>query len=98
MFHAIEQEEKKTIFTQTEKIELWRKPFSNKSRILALSEMAAMAFAGELQNLDFSPYVLDVIMMYCYNQEAAEALFEEIMEAAVYKEENDADNECENRE
>ena len=46
LFHAVEQEKRKTIFTQTEKIELWKRPFSNKSRLIALSEMAAMAFAG----------------------------------------------------
>lgn len=97
LFHVIEHEKRKTIFTQTEKIELWRRPFSNKSRLIALSEMAAMAFAGRIQNLSFSPYVLDVVLMYCYNQEAAQALYEEIMEAALEEEENDADNECEDR-
>lgn len=97
LFHVIEHEKRKTIFTQTEKIELWRRPFSNKSRLIALSEMAAMAFAGEMLNLSFSPYVLDVVLMYCYNQEASQALYEEIMEAALGEEENDADNKCEDR-
>ncbi len=82
LFHGIEYRKRKEIFTQTEKIELWRKPFSNKSRLIALSEMAAMAFAKKLSGIDFSPYVLDVLLMYSYNSEAAEALFEEIMEAA----------------
>ena len=97
LFHVVEHKKRNTIFTQTEKIELWRKPFSNKSRIIALSEMAAMAFAGEIQGLPFSPYVFDVVLMYCYSKEAAEALYEEIMEAASQKEENDADNEREDR-
>lgn len=96
LFHAVEQEKRKTIFTQTEKIELWKRPFSNKSRLIALSEMAAMAFAGRMERLSFSPYVLDVVLMYCYNQEAARALYEEIMEAVSGEEENDADNKCEN--
>ena len=97
LFHVVEHKKRNTIFTQTEKIELWRKPFSNKSRIIALSEMAAMAFAGEIQGLPFSPYVFDVVLMYCYSKEAAEALYEEIMEAASQKEENDADNKREDR-
>lgn len=98
LFHAIEHKKRKEIFTQTEKIELWRRPFSNKSRIIALSEMAAMAFAKELQNLAFSPYILDVVLMYCYNEEAAEALFEEMMEAILQKEDEDAYDEHKDRE
>ena len=63
-------------------MELWRKPFSNRSRILALSEMAAMAFAKEMTGIRWSPYVLDVLLIYGYNKEAACALYEEILEAA----------------
>lgn len=86
LFHGIEYRNRKEIYTQTEKIELWRKPFSNRSRILCLSEMAAMAFAKELTGLPFSPYVLDVLLMYSYNEEAACALYEEILEAAGIRE------------
>lgn len=86
LFHGIEYRKKKSIFTQTEKIELWRRPFSNKSRILCLSEMAAMGFAREMLGIPYSPYVMDVLLMYSYNEEAAEALYEEIMEAAGIKE------------
>lgn len=87
LFHALEYKKRKTIFTQTEKIELWRKPFSNRSRIICLGEIAAMSFAGEMQEMRFSPYVLDVLLMYCYNKEAAAELYEEIMETAGRKEE-----------
>lgn len=86
LFHGIEYNKRKWIYTQTEKIELWRKPFSNKSKILCLSEMAAMAFAKELLGMSFSPYVLDVLLMYGYHAEAAQALFEEILEAAGIRE------------
>lgn len=44
--------------------------------------MAGMAFAEELLKLPFSPYVLDVLLMYGYHGAAATALFEEIMEIA----------------
>ena len=86
LFHVIEYRKRKQIFTQTEKIELWRRPFSNKSKILCLSEMAAMAFAKRMTGISCSPYVLDVLLMYCYNEEAAIALYEEILEAAGIRE------------
>ncbi|MBR6119719.1 MAG: hypothetical protein IKQ04_05305 [Oscillospiraceae bacterium] len=82
LFHAVEFAQKDRIYTQTEKVELWRKPFSNKSRILVLSEIAAMAFAKALCRLSFSPYALDVLLMYSYHADAACALYEEIMAAA----------------
>ena len=82
LFHAVEFARKDCIYTQTEKVELWRKPFSNKSKILALSEIAAMAFARELCELSFSPYALDVLLIVPYNRDAACALYEEILRAA----------------
>lgn len=86
LFHGIEYRKRKEIFTQTEKIQLWRKPFSNKSRIICLSEIAAMAFAEKMTGIHGSPYILDVLLMYVYNKEAAEALYEEILEAAGIRE------------
>lgn len=85
-FHGVEYQKKDSIYTMTEKIELLRKPFSNRSRILALSEMAAMAFAKELLGMSYSPYVLDVLLIYSYNRKAASALYEEILEAAGIRE------------
>ncbi len=82
LFHVIEHKKKDEIFTQTEEIELWKVPFSNKSRILALSEIAAMAFAEEICDLSFSPYVLDVLLVAGYSKDAACALYEEILYAA----------------
>lgn len=86
LFHGIEYRKRKEIFTQTEKIQLWKRPFSNRSRILCLSEMAAMAFAKKMTGIHCSPYILDVLLMYAYNEEAAEALYEEILEAAGIRE------------
>lgn len=80
LFHAVEEQHADEIYTRTEKVELWRKPFSNRSSIACLSEMAAMAFAGELLGLDCSPYMLDVLLVYAYDKEAAWGLYEEIGE------------------
>lgn len=80
LFHGIEYQKRKEIYTQTEKIELWRKPFSNKSKIVCLSEIAAMAFAKEVLDLPFSPYLLDVLLLYGYDKKVASALYDEILE------------------
>ena len=82
IFHGVEYRKKDTIYTMTEKVELWKQPFSNKSRLICLGEIAGMAFAKEIMGISFSPYVLDVLLMYGYHEEAATALYEEIMEIA----------------
>lgn len=79
-FHYIEARKAKTIYTRTEKIQLWRKPFSNRSCIHALSEIAAMAFAREYLNLDFCPFALDALMLSLYDKEGAERLYKNITE------------------
>lgn len=80
LFHAVEEQNVDVMYTRTETIELWRKPFSNRSRIACLSEIAAMAFARELLDLDYNPYALDVLLVYPYDQNAACGLYEEICE------------------
>ena len=35
IFHAVEFRKENTIYTKTERVELWRKPFSNKSRLVS---------------------------------------------------------------
>ena len=79
LFHAVEEQHVKEIYTRTERVELWRKPFSNKSTISCLSEIAAMAFAGKLLDLKVSPYMLDVLLVYSYDKNAAWGLYDEIM-------------------
>lgn len=86
LFHGIEYQKRDIIYTQIEKIELWRKPFSNRSRIIALGEIAAMAFAGQWMGISWMPYVLDVALMWCYEPKAAEALYREIMELCYSEE------------
>ncbi len=78
LFHAVEERNPEEIYTRREKIELWRKPFSNKSGIVCLSEIAAMAFARELLGLSFNPYALDVLLVWPYDAVAARELYEEI--------------------
>ena len=64
LFHYVEEKHKKEIFTRTEKVRLWSLgPIHNDSAVIALSEIAAMAFAGELTGLPYSPYVMDVFLV-----------------------------------
>lgn len=80
LFHAVEEKYKKVIFTKTEKLRLWSVGFlHNDSQIMILGEIAAMAFAAALTGLTFSPYVLDVFLVYGYSPEEASGLYEEIM-------------------
>ncbi|EES49542.1 hypothetical protein [Clostridium botulinum] len=38
-----------------------------------------MAFAKELLKVPYSPYILDVFLVYLYNKEVAYSLYNEIM-------------------
>lgn len=78
MFHYMEGQDK-DIFTQREKIELWKLgPFNNKSKIIAIGEIAAMSFAKELLNISYNPYIFDTLMLYPHNEEKAINLMNEI--------------------
>ncbi len=81
LFHHVEEKYKKEIYTKTEKIRLWSVgPLHNDSTIIALSEIAAMAFAREITGIPYSPYVMDVFLVYGYSPEEASGLYEEMME------------------
>lgn len=83
LFHFVEEKYKKEIFTKQEKIRLWSLgPLHNDSTIIALSEVAAMAFAQAITGIPYSPYVMDVFLVYGYSPEEASGLYEEIMEYA----------------
>jgi hypothetical protein len=86
LFHNIEEENKDTIFTRTEKFRLWSVgKVHNDSSIIALSEIAAMAYSQELNQLPYSTYVLDMFLVYGYSPEEASGLYEEMMEDAGRK-------------
>jgi hypothetical protein len=80
LFHILEEQNRRTIYTCTEKVQLWKRPFSNRSRVPCLSEIAAMAFAGKLLGLPYSPYVLNLALMYSIDPGAAELLYKVLLE------------------
>lgn len=79
LYHFIEESDK-DIYTKTKKIELWKLgPIRYKSKLLALSEIAAMSFAQELLDLDYNPYIFDVIMLYPHNVKKTNELIDDIL-------------------
>lgn len=86
LFHSVEEQYKKEIYTRTEKIRLWSiGAFHYTSTLIALGEIAAMSFAQELVGIAYSPYVMDMFLVYGYSPEEASGLYEEMMEKAGRK-------------
>lgn len=80
LYHVVEKKKSKSIWTQTYKINLWGiGPIRNHSKILVLSEIAAMAFSKAINKMEYSPYVLDAFLVYGYSEKQASLLYEEIM-------------------
>lgn len=83
LFHAVEERHRHEIFTKTEKVRLWSVgPLHNDSQVIALSEIAAMGFAKAVMGIGYSPYLMDVFLVYGYSPEEASGLYEEMMACA----------------
>ena len=66
--------------TDEKLLELWKLgPLRVRSRVMVLSEMAAMVFARELLKLPYSPNALDVILLYPQDPPAARRIYESIV-------------------
>ncbi len=86
LFHHIELSDP-LIYTQQTKLELWH-IFSYRyySSIRSLSEIAAMSFSKEINQLVFNPYVLEVALVWPYDRERSEKLLAEVQ--AIEKRKN----------
>lgn len=79
MFHFIEGKDKE-IYTKRTKIRLWKLgPFKNDSGLVALGEIAAMAFAKELLQLSYCPNLFDILLLYPHDKKKAKQLYDEII-------------------
>lgn len=68
------------VYTAQKNITLWKLgSIENRSCIVCLEEIGAMAFARELTGLKCSPYIFDVIMLYVQNPPRAKKLYESFM-------------------
>ena len=53
-----------SLYINQKHLRLWKLgPFERHSSLLSLEEIAAMAFAQEMLQLDYTPYVYDVLML-----------------------------------
>lgn len=83
VFHFVENKYKKEIYTQTEKILLWELlGFENRSNLRVLSEIAAMSFAKTISGVEYSPFLLDVVLHYPYDKSGAINVYERILNIA----------------
>ncbi|WP_071130915.1 hypothetical protein [Enterococcus timonensis] len=79
LFHYVETHDPE-IFTQKTEITLWKFGFfSQKSTVRTTSEIAAMAFSQTLNQLSFSPFVMDTLLIHAYNVKDAQNMYQEIM-------------------
>lgn len=67
LFHYVEWE-KGNLSVTTERVRLKFGPFSYRGKVQILSEIAGMAFAQELLQLTYCPFVLDRVFLYVYNE------------------------------
>ncbi len=80
IFHFLEYRYNQDIFTKTQKIRLWSiGPVHNDSGIMALGEVAAMAFSQKINHLSYAPYIIDLLLTYAYCPAFARELYEEMM-------------------
>lgn len=78
MFHFIEAKNNE-LYTSTAKIILWKLgPIKYNSGLVALGEIAAMAFAKKLLKLSYCPNLFDVLLLYPHDEKKAKILYDEI--------------------
>ena len=84
MFHFLEEQFEQEIYTRTKKILLWScLGIKNYSTIRTLSEIGAMAFTKELNQLTFSPYILDILLYYSYDSCSTKKIYHDIMKISA---------------
>lgn len=72
LFHYFEGQDR-ALYSQTTQIELWHLfNYHHRTTIRSTSEIAAMSFSWALNDLAFSPLVIDLLTLACYNQTAAQ--------------------------
>lgn len=83
LFHFLEMENE-DLFTRTQQVEVFRLgPLRRTSGIRSLGEIAAMAFAEEILGLDYSPFLMDILLLYPKEPQAAKKLYDEVAAIAA---------------
>lgn len=87
LFHYLEHRDERSIVTKNYKTTTHRAgPLRLRSRVAAMSEIAAMSFAKGWLGLDYSPNVYDVLLVRLYEPDAATMILDNIRE--VYQDNN----------
>lgn len=87
IFHYIEEQYKNEIYTRTEKILLWNfLGIKNHSTIRAIGEIAGMSFAKKINQLNFSPFILDFLLYYGYQPIGAKNIYNDVLAMTKRKE------------
>ncbi|THE10070.1 hypothetical protein E1H99_10310 [Enterococcus hirae] len=80
LFHHIESKDL-NIYTQRTKIELWKLfGYRHLSTVRAVSEIAAMSFSKELNQVDFSVYIIEVLLLSFYDLEKSQLVLQRVKE------------------
>lgn len=83
IFHYVEAKIP-DLYINNYRIKLWKLgPYTHKSELICMGEIASMAFARRLLNLRFCPNILDVLLLYPHDEEQAESVYNQIMESAM---------------
>ena len=78
LFHKFECS-RPELYTNQVKIKLWSLGvYKHMSKLACLPELAAMALVKKLLNIEYSPYIFDVIFLYTCNKRKSKELFESI--------------------
>jgi len=73
-------------YTLQKHLLLWKLgPLHNKSSIRCLGEIGAMAFACQLLELPYSPYLFDVLLLYPFSPQRAKDVYDIMMASAGKK-------------
>jgi hypothetical protein len=79
LYHCLESRDP-ALYSHQKHLTIWRLgPFHWDATIPALSEIGAMAFAKEYLGLSFSPFLLDVLLLYACNRQHAHILYDSIL-------------------
>lgn len=82
IFHFIEQQQARSIFTQQKHLRLWSLGLWHQDcQLQVLGEIAAMAFAQTICDCSFNPFALDVLLTVRYNSTVSRRLLQQLRQA-----------------
>ena len=80
-FHFYEEKYKKTIYTKNYKVKVFKIfNLTYRSRVQAISEIAAMEFARQYTKIKYNPYILNYILLCNVNMIEADKIYNAVME------------------